>query len=158
MDKRRRPRISLDLLRGFRVAARQLSFTRAAEELSVTQSAISHEIKTLEEQIGRPLFVRVHRGLQLTRLGEELYRIADETLAQIDAFAERIAETGETISVTTTSGLASMWLAPDVAGNAGVEAFVEWLWGEVRSDGEFTLATPPNDHRPSDANVRQPVR
>ena len=47
---------------------------------------------------------------------------------------------------------------PDVAGNAGVEAFVEWLWGEVRSDGEFTLATPPNDHRPSDANVRQPVR
>jgi len=48
MDKRRYPRLSLDLLRGFRVAARHLSFTRAAQELLVTQSAISREIKTLE--------------------------------------------------------------------------------------------------------------
>jgi LysR family transcriptional regulator, glycine cleavage system transcriptional activator len=76
MDKRRYPRLSLDLLRGFRVAARHLSFTRAAQELFVTQSAISREIKTLEEQIGQPLFHRVHRALQLTRAGEELYRAA----------------------------------------------------------------------------------
>jgi LysR family glycine cleavage system transcriptional activator len=55
MDKRRHP-LSLDLLRGFRSAARHLSFTRAAHELFVTQSAISREIKTLEEQIGKPLF------------------------------------------------------------------------------------------------------
>ena len=80
MDKRRYPRLSLDLLRGFRVAARHLSFTRAAQELFVTQSAISREIKTLEEQIGLPLFHRVHRALQLTSAGEELYRAADEAL------------------------------------------------------------------------------
>jgi hypothetical protein len=61
MDKRRLPRLSLDLLRGFRVAARHLSFTRAAQELFVTQSAISREVKTLEEQIGQPLFHRTHR-------------------------------------------------------------------------------------------------
>jgi DNA-binding transcriptional LysR family regulator len=72
MDKRRYPRLSLDLLRGFRAAARHLSFTRAAQELYVTQSAVSREIKTLEEQIGQPLFHRVHRALQLTRAGEEL--------------------------------------------------------------------------------------
>ncbi len=80
MNRKRAPRLSLDLLRGFRSAARHLSFTRAAQDLFVTQSAISREIKTLEEQLGQPLFRRVNRTLQLTPAGEELYRIADETL------------------------------------------------------------------------------
>jgi len=112
MDNRRRPQLSLDLLRGFRAAARHQSFTRAAQELSVTQSAISHEIKTLEDQIGQPLFERVHRGLRLTAAGEELYRVVDESLEQIDMVVDRLVGSGETISVTTTSGLASLWLAP----------------------------------------------
>jgi DNA-binding transcriptional LysR family regulator len=112
MDKRRPPRLSLDLLRGFRAAARYLSFTRAADDLFVTQSAISREIKTLEDQIGQPLFHRVHRGLQLTRAGKELYQVADAALAQLDAAADRLARSGRTIAVTTTNALASLWLAP----------------------------------------------
>jgi len=112
MDKRWRPRLSLDLLRGFRMAARHLSFTRAAQELFVTQSAISREIKTLEEQIGQPLFRRVHRALQLTRVGEELYRSADEALTQLDAVTDRLTGSGRTLAVTTTTALASLWLAP----------------------------------------------
>jgi DNA-binding transcriptional LysR family regulator len=111
MDKRRHP-LSLDLLRGFRAAARHLSFTRAAQELFVTQSAISREIKTLEEQLGKPLSRRVHRALQLTRAGEELYRATDEALALLDAATARLAECGETLSVTTTTALASLWLVP----------------------------------------------
>lgn len=109
---KKRPRLSLDLLRGFRAAARHLSFTRAAQELFVTQSAISREIKTLEDQLGQPLFHRVNRVLQLTHAGEELYRVADETLAELDAVVDRLAGFGKTLSVTTTSGLASLWLAP----------------------------------------------
>jgi LysR family transcriptional regulator, glycine cleavage system transcriptional activator len=116
MDKRRYPRLSLDLLRGFRVAARHLSFTRAAEELFVTQSAISREIKTLEEQIGHPLFQRVHRALQLTRAGEELYRAADEALTQLDAVTDRLSGTARALTVTTTTALASLWLAPRLPG------------------------------------------
>jgi LysR family glycine cleavage system transcriptional activator len=112
MDKRRYPRLSLDLLRGFRVAARHLSFTRAAQELFVTQSAISREIKTLEGQIGQPLFHRVHRALRLTRAGEELYRAADEALTQLDAVTDRLAGSGTALTVTTTTALASLWLAP----------------------------------------------
>jgi DNA-binding transcriptional LysR family regulator len=112
MDRRRQPRLSLDLLRGFRAAARHLSFTRAADELSVTQSAISREIKTLEEQIGQPLFNRAHRALQLTRAGEELYRAADAALADLDAVSDRLAGSGRTLAVTTTNALASLWLAP----------------------------------------------
>ncbi len=112
MERRRQPRLSLDLLRGFRAAARHLSFTRAAQELHVTQSAISREIKTLENQIGRPLFQRVHRALRLTRAGEELYRATDDALALIDAAANRIAGSGSALAVTTTTALASLWLAP----------------------------------------------
>jgi DNA-binding transcriptional LysR family regulator len=89
-----------------------LSFTRAAQELHVTQSAISREVKTLEGQIGKPLFRRVHRALQLTRAGEELYRATDEALALIDTAAGRVAESGKALAVTTTTALASLWLAP----------------------------------------------
>jgi LysR family transcriptional regulator, glycine cleavage system transcriptional activator len=106
------PRLSLDLLRGFRAAARHLSSTRAARELFVTQSAISHEVRILEEQIGQPLFLRVNRALKLTQAGEELYRATDEALALIDAAADRLAGSGRTLSVTTTPAFASMWLMP----------------------------------------------
>jgi LysR family transcriptional regulator, glycine cleavage system transcriptional activator len=112
MDRQRTPRLSLDLLRGFRAAARHLSFTRAARELFVTQSAISHEIKTLEEQLGRPLFRRVNRTLQLTQTGEELYRAIDEALTLIDTATLRASGPWRTLSVTTTVALASTWLVP----------------------------------------------
>ena len=112
MNRKRGPRLSLDLMRGFRSAARYLSFTRAAQDLFVTQSAISREIKTLEEQLGQPLFRRVNRTLQLTPAGEELYRIADETLTQLDAVVERIVGASKVVTVTTTTALASLWLAP----------------------------------------------
>jgi len=113
MTTRRRPRLSLDLLRGFRSAARHLSFTRAARELNVTQSAISREIKALEEPLGQPLFLRVSRALQLTQSGEELFRTADEALELLDAATERLAGAGRTlVSITTTPALASTWLAP----------------------------------------------
>src|SRR5688572_33340854 len=105
-------RLSLDLLRGFRAAARHLSFTRAAQELYVTQSAISREIKTLEDQLGHPLFRRVNRTLQLTAAGEELFRISDQTIGQLDAAVDRIAGSTKVLGVTTTPAFASMWLAP----------------------------------------------
>ena len=112
MERERAPRLSLDLLRGFHAAARHLSFTRAALELFVTQPAISREIKTLEEQLGRPLFRRGGRSLELTAAGQELFRAADEALSIIDAAAVRVAGAVRTLSVTTTVALASTWLVP----------------------------------------------
>ena len=125
MNRKRAPRLSLDLLRGFRSAARHLSFTRAAEELFVTQSAISREIKTLEEQLGHPLFRRVNRTLALTPTGEELYRVSDETLSQLDAAIDRIAGASKRLAVTTTSGLASLWLAPRLPRFNGVHPGID---------------------------------
>jgi DNA-binding transcriptional LysR family regulator len=114
MKRRQPPRLSLDLLRGFRAAARHLSFTRAAQELSMTQSAISQEVKKLEEQVGKKLFRRVHRALQLTQAGDELYRATDEELAMIDAATIRLVGTSDTLSVAATTAFASLWLAPRI--------------------------------------------
>jgi len=110
MDGRRTPRLSLDLLRGFRAAARHLSFTRAAQELCVTQPAISREVRTLEEQLGRPLFRRVNRSLELTQAGQELFSAVNEALDLIDATTIRLAGSSTTLAVTTTVALASTWL------------------------------------------------
>jgi DNA-binding transcriptional LysR family regulator len=125
MDRRRPPRLSLDLLRGFRVAARHLSFTRAARELCVTQSAISREIKVLERQLGQPLFLRVNRTLQLTQAGKELYRATDEALALIDSATERLSGSGGVMGVTTTTALASLWLVPRLPGFTRVHPEVD---------------------------------
>jgi DNA-binding transcriptional LysR family regulator len=116
MDPAGAPRLSLDLLRGFRAAARHLSFTHAARELFVTQSAVSHQVKALEEQLGKPLFRRVSRALQLTESGDQLYRAVDEALALIDAATQRIVNPARTLSVTTTVALASTWLVPRLPG------------------------------------------
>jgi DNA-binding transcriptional LysR family regulator len=112
-SKRYRPRLSLDLLKGFEAAARHLSFTRAAEELSLTQSAVSREIKTLEGQLGQPLFRRINRGLQLTDAGERLHRAVGEALKLIDEAAGLLTSPpGETLAITADVPLASMWLVP----------------------------------------------
>jgi LysR family transcriptional regulator, glycine cleavage system transcriptional activator len=112
MDKRRSPRLSLDLLRGFHAAARHLSFTRAAQELFLTQSAISRGIKSLEEQVGQPLFRRVHRALELTPAGQQLLKTTEEVFARINDTADRLINSGKVLSITTTTPLASLWLAP----------------------------------------------
>lgn len=113
-SKRRRPRLSLDLLKGFEAAARHLSFTQAAQELSLTQSAVSREVKTLEDQLGEALFTRINRGLRLTDAGQILYRAVREALTLIDEATDRLAASrgGEMLTVTTSVPLASMWLVP----------------------------------------------
>src|SRR5437762_5361103 len=115
MDRRTRAsRLSLDLLKGFEAAARHLSFTRAAQELFLTQSAVSREIKTLEQQLGQQLFQRVNRGLRLTDAGQTLYRAVAEALLLIEQATRRLASspTTEALTVTTSVPLASMWLVP----------------------------------------------
>jgi LysR family transcriptional regulator of beta-lactamase len=76
---------SLNSLRAFATAARHLNLTRAAEELCVTQAAVSHLIKTLEGQLGRPLFVRTTRGLLLTDDGARVAPAIQQAFAQLDA-------------------------------------------------------------------------
>lgn len=105
---------SLDLLKAFEAAARLLSFTRAGEELHLTQSAVSRQMKELEEQLGVALFQRRHRALSLTDAGQAFYPSVTQVLATMRAATDRLrALSGRRmLSVTTTQSLASLWLIP----------------------------------------------
>lgn len=104
---------SLDLLKGFEAAARNLSFTKAAGELFVTQSAISRQIQTLEDQLGVALFRRHHRELRLTEEGQTLYKTAGEVLRLLRDVAGRLgSRPAGMLTVTTTVSFAALWLVP----------------------------------------------
>jgi DNA-binding transcriptional LysR family regulator len=113
------PRLpSLDLLKGFEAAARLLSFTKAGEELYLSQSAVSRQIQDLEQQLGVSLFQRRHRALALTEDGQALYAASAQMLATMRAVTDRLrAGRGrQTLAVTTTQSFASLWLIPRLAG------------------------------------------
>lgn len=105
---------SLDLLKAFEAAARLLSFTKAGEELHLTQSAVSRQMKELEDQLGVSLFQRRHRALSLTDAGQAFYPSVAQVLATMRAATDRLrAQAGRRmLAVTTTQSLASLWLIP----------------------------------------------
>lgn len=104
----------LDPLRGFVAAARALSFTRAAEVLCLTQSAVSRQVQALEEGLGVSLFVRGTRTLTLTPEGERLARLAEDWLRDYADYAAslRHAQLRPPVTVTATIGISALWLLP----------------------------------------------
>jgi DNA-binding transcriptional LysR family regulator len=112
-----RPLPPLDLLIGFEAAARQLSFSKAGDEVFVTQSAISRQVKKLEEYLGFALFERRHRALELTEQGRVLFEVASELLSRLSATVESLRKVPEVqrIKVSTTTSFASLWLVPRLA-------------------------------------------
>ncbi len=109
---------SLDLLEGFEAAARHLSFTKAGEELFLTQSAVSRQIKELEDQLGVPLFHRRHRALVLTEAGQQFYAATAQVLTTMRTATSRLkVQSGrKPLSLTTTNSFAALWLVPRLAG------------------------------------------
>ncbi len=82
--------MELSQLRTFREVAEALSFTRAAQKLNMTQSAVSHQIKALETELGEPLFIRAKRGVRLSDAGQLALSYAERILEEADALRERI--------------------------------------------------------------------
>jgi DNA-binding transcriptional LysR family regulator len=107
----------LDLLRSFEAAARHLSFTLAAQELFLTQSAVSRQIQQVEATLGVALFERRHRALALTAAGEVLRRTVLDCLERLrDATALiRSSTQPRQVAMTCTPGFASFWLIPRLA-------------------------------------------
>jgi LysR family glycine cleavage system transcriptional activator len=114
MPNRRFRLPQLGFIQGFEAAARNLSFTKAAEELLITQSAVSRQVKALEDHLGVTLFERRQRALALTESGHVLYRVATDVLEQLQAATDQLRASGRTcqLSLTTTTGFASLWLIP----------------------------------------------
>ena len=114
MSNRRYSLPQLAFFQGFEAAARNLSFTKAAEELFITQSAVSRQIKALEVHLGVPLFERRPRSLVLTEHGQALYGVAADALDRLQSAVDRMRSDSRTrqLSITTTTGFASLWLIP----------------------------------------------
>lgn len=118
--------MSLDAIRGFESAARHLSFTAAAEELCITQSAVSKQVKSLEDALGMALFLRGGKGLSLTPEGRQLYEAARASLGQLATAIDRLlAMDRVSVSVTTTPSFAALWLAPKLAKFQALEPAID---------------------------------
>jgi LysR family transcriptional regulator, glycine cleavage system transcriptional activator len=105
---------ALDLLKGFDAAARHLSFTRAGEELFLTQSALSRQMQALEEQLGAPLFERRHRALRLTEAGQVLQVAAKSVLDELTHAVAKIRRerSVQPLTISTAIPFAALWLLP----------------------------------------------
>jgi LysR family glycine cleavage system transcriptional activator len=102
----------LAAVRAFEAAARLSSFTRAAEELAMTQAAVSYQIKVLEERVGQPLFIRKPRQVELTETGRTLATGASEAFRILAESYEQARTGGQgTLSISTIPTFAANWFA-----------------------------------------------
>jgi DNA-binding transcriptional LysR family regulator len=108
---------SLDLVRGFVAVGRRMSITHAAQDLCLTQSAVSRQVAALESQLGVHLFTRGYRAIAFTPEGERLFRSADAAVQQLqDAMGElSVAGADKPVVLGASVGVASLWLLPRLA-------------------------------------------
>jgi DNA-binding transcriptional LysR family regulator len=109
---------SLNALAAFESAARHLSLTRAASELNVTPGAVSKQVKSLENEVGRPLFVRLHRALELTPEGEIVAKALQDAFERVSATLQQVSHNPATraVSIGSTMAFAQYWLMPRLHG------------------------------------------
>src|ERR1700686_4089916 len=108
---------SLNGLRAFEAAARHLSFTVAASELNVTQTAVSHQIRRLEEQLGLRLFIRQNRALTLTHEAQAYLPSVRAAFQDLRVATERLLRgpRDDVLTVSTMVTVAAKWLVPRLA-------------------------------------------
>lgn len=112
-----RPHLPLNALRAFEASARHLSFTRAAAELYVTQAAVSHQVKALEQRLGVTLFRRLARGLVLTDEGQALLPVVGDSFDRMGRALQRFqaGAVREVLSLGVVGTFAVRWLLPRIA-------------------------------------------
>jgi LysR family glycine cleavage system transcriptional activator len=103
---------SLNAIRAFEAAARHQSFTRAAEELNVSQGAVSHQVKMLEQELGMTLFRREHHGLTITHSGQSYLEAVATALDQLALGTERLLqrERAGALTVSMSPNFVAKWL------------------------------------------------
>jgi LysR family glycine cleavage system transcriptional activator len=104
---------SLDLIKGFVAVGRRMSVSQAADDLCVTQSAVSKQLRTLEDLLGVRLLQRGHRSVSFTLEGERLFRVAENSIQQLQDVLGTFGECAKRpVSVTASMGVAGLWLLP----------------------------------------------
>lgn len=137
----------LNALRTFEVAARRLSFSRAARELCVTQGAVSKQIQLLEQYLEQPLFDRTPSGLVLTEAGRLYLPAISQAIEKIQsatALLQQRAHESSSLTLNLTPSFSNLWLIPRL--NAMREAIPELNLAMLSGDGEFNF-------RDSDADM-----
>jgi len=119
--------LPLNALRAFEASARHLNLTRAAEELHVTQTAVSQHIRKLEDRLGKPLFRRLPRGLALTDEGQALLPVVAEAFASLARALDALGDTRprEVLTVGAVGTFAVGWLLPRLRGFQQACPFVD---------------------------------
>ncbi len=112
-NMRTRP-VSAGYLRAFESVAKHLNFRVASEELSLTQSAVSRQIQSLEDEVGMPLFLRHTRAVELTSAGLQLLRAVRPSLERLDAAVRQVRRSAgrKMVSISTWASFSTMWLLP----------------------------------------------
>src|SRR5258706_12128542 len=103
---------ALNALKAFEAAARHESFTRAAEELCVTQGAVSHQVKALEQELGIKLFNRERQRLVITESGRDYLAVVRDAFDRIALGTERLMQrqTSGALTISTSPDFAAKWL------------------------------------------------
>lgn len=104
----------LDAIRGFVAVGRRMSITLAAQDLCLTQSAVSRQIQALEEHLGTPLLIRKHRAIALTDAGERLFELASPWLERLADYTDSVRTGGplRPVTITASIGFTTLWLLP----------------------------------------------
>ena len=156
---RSRP-IAAGQLRAFEAVARHLNFRVASEELALTQSAVSRQIQSLEDDVGVSLFHRHTRAVELTSAGGLLLRSVTPSLERIDGAVRqiRLSAGRKSVSLTTFASFASMWLIPRLEAfqrdNPGIDIRIDASDVAVDldiSDQDIALRYAPANHVPPHA-------
>ena len=126
-------------LRSFEAAARHLSFTRAAQELFVTQSAVSHQVRGLEDELGVRLFLRLPRQLRLTESGEALFLTLRESFDRIEDSVQdlKAGNVADPLRISLTSYFASRWLTRRLGSFSALHPQVEMQLHLINGDVDF---------------------
>jgi DNA-binding transcriptional LysR family regulator len=108
----------LDALRGFVAVARRMSITLAAQDLCLTQSAVSRQIQSLEQHLRTPLLVRKHRAIALTEAGEQLFHLASPWLDRLADYSRAVRHEGRPrpVTISASIGVTALWILPRLGG------------------------------------------
>ncbi len=157
----KRPR--LNILRTFEAAGRFLSFSLAAQELNISQAAVSQQIRQLEAYLGTPLFVRHHRRLSMSNSGQAYLYGVHEALDRLDAITDNLFpdRPHQVVTLRCTSSIAALWLAPHLGEfrkqHPDIDLRIRTLdqdHGEIKSTGAELEIVILNETEPDPHAVR----
>lgn len=145
----------LNYIRSFEASARHLTFTKAAEELGLTQAAVSGHVRALEQYIGRPLFIRVHRSLSLTEVAAAYLPPLRKALAQISVATAQIhaSPQRQEVKLACPASLAMSWLPQRLTAFAASHPEIDvsvhaTIWSETVDKVVDVIITPRHMRQP----------